>query len=314
MKSKILLLAVPLAMAQGCSLIPAEKEQITIIISDTEMKNKSISFTSSLGSFGYSCSNFDSDESHQEWPEFNIIKYKYSYGSTTIQMGNIKDIQKNNIDLSDPMSLKELSNIDTIYVDWKGIEKSMPQYELHYDKLIVQTFIDDCIDRYRNDRDIIIEKRRKDMIDFKLAADKLASEAHQNKVTTSINNALKKHNIKGVKNGGELAIQNVLFEKRHLDKDSYRSFLENIKTAYVIDFSQYVVKQSLGNNKYVLRHLIEDYYTPAITPPLAIILNTNKLLFEGETPSKSVVLYTGIELHQTVAGSNRQLVGLTTLD
>lgn len=314
MKSKLLLLAIPLAMAQGCSLIPAEKEQITIRISDTEMKNKSISFTSSLGSFGYSCSNFDSDESHQEWPEFNIIKYKYSYGSTTIQMGNIKDIQKNNIDLSDPMSLKELSNIDTIYVDWKGIEKSMPQYELHYDKLIVQTFIDDCIDRYRNDRDIIIEKRRKDMIDFKLAADKLASEAHQNMVTTSINNALKKHNKKSVSNGGELSVNEVLLNQRYQNKVSYRNFLNNKNKAYAVDFSGYRVSQILGNNQYILRNIIEDFYVPGLVPPLPIILKTKKQLFEGDTPTNGIAIYTGIELHQTISGVNKQFVSLTSLD
>ncbi|MEZ8309978.1 hypothetical protein AB6C57_14910 [Vibrio splendidus] len=302
MKSKILLLAVPLATVQGCATNPTEVSMDINISIDKRVLN----FESLKSSFSYNCLPLSQHEPGEVKARFSTKSHYAPTGYISIQETSTE--HRKRIKLSQPESLESLASVNMFTAEINGIRGS-DQTIYRYDNSIVEQFIEECQISTANELKIKIEQMERDEIQSRLKA-----KQHQNMVTTSINNALKKHNIKGVKNGGELAIQNVLFEKRHLDKDSYRSFLENIKTAYVIDFSQYVVKQSLGNNKYVLRHLIEDYYTPAITPPLAIILNTNKLLFEGETPSKSVVLYTGIELHQTVAGSNRQLVGLTTLD
>lgn len=113
---------------------------------------------------------------------------------------------------------------------------------------------------------------------------------------------------------GELSVNEVLLNQRYQNKVSYRNFLNNKNKAYAVDFSGYRVSQILGNNQYILRNIIEDFYVPGLVPPLPIILKTKKQLFEGDTPTNGIAIYTGIELHQTISGVNKQFVSLTSLD
>lgn len=308
MKYTALLLST-LIIAQGCAILSTKTESMIASISDRKMNKKLLTFKSSAGQFGYICSGFSSSSPNKPYPNFDVAAYDTPYDSVTIQMANIKDSQNKPININKINSLNQLAQIDTIYADWIGVESFMPSYELHYDRSIIDIFIDDCTHSYNTGKMAFI-KQIKDEINTA----NLKAEQHKKAVTTSISNSLKKHNKKGVRNGGELAIQDVLLTNRYQDKAGYHHFLDTKNTAYLIDFSEYIVTQSLSNNKYVLRHIIEDYYAPAIVPPFQLILKTQKQLYEGETPKNGIAIYTGIELHQTVLGTNKQFVSLISLD
>lgn len=304
------ILAITLVTAQGCQLVPPKQEQIDLKVVSDDMSNKLIYFTSSLGTFGYVCSGFTSNEPDLLQPTIRVIpRSKSYYRPINIWMADLFDLNQNPIYIKQEDALEKLSAINTLYVDWSRVTKPVSKYELYYDNSIVNQFIEDCFDDYKKDRINFIKR-----IQEQIREENLRAEQHKKDVHYSVENALKKNNIPGAGNGGELIIHNVLFEKRYKDKAGYRQFLNSKNTAYWVDFSQYVVKQSLGNSHYVLRHIIEDYYAPAIVPPLPIMLKTKSQLIEGDTPNRSVALYTGVKLYQTISGTNKQLVSFTSLD
>lgn len=308
MKAKLLIIIPILFTLQACAIIqPAQPTNIPINITvQTEHDENEITFESSKGSFGYVCLSFSPQYAGEVKARFSPKLYNPPIGYISIQEPSTE--LRQGIKLSQPESLESLASVNMFTAEINGIHGSN-QTIYRYDNSIIKQFIEECRISTVNELKIEIEKVKKDKIQSELKA-----KQHQNKVATSINNALKKHNKKGVRNGGELAIQDVLLTNRYQDKAGYHHFLDTKNTAYLIDFSEYIVTQSLSNNKYVLRHIIEDYYAPAIVPPFQLILKTQKQLYEGETPKNSIVIYTGIELHQTISGVNKQFVSLTSLD
>lgn len=294
-----------LIILQACAVQPT-KIQMDIKTSISEHDGSTITFESPNSSFSYICQHFSPNEHGELKARFAARPYDAPIGYISIQDPSTK--LREGIKLSQPESLEKLASVNMFSSEVNGI-KGSNQTIYSYDSSTVKQFINDCINDFQKERTAFIKKIEKDIRDANLR-----DQQHKEEVFNAITSALKKHNKSGINIGGELVIKQVLLDQRYEDKAGYRSFLENKNTAYVIDFSEYVIKQSLGKNQYVLRHIIEDYYYPAIVPPLPIILKTKKQLFEGETPDKNIVIYTGVKVYQTVAGASKQLLSFESID
>ncbi|EGR0502312.1 hypothetical protein FG061_14470 [Vibrio cholerae] len=301
MKAKLLIITPIIFTLQACAIKqPAPPTNIPINITvQTEHDENEITFESSKGSFGYVCLSFSPQYAGEVKARFSPKLYNPPIGYISIQEPSTE--LRQGIKLSQSESLDKLALVSMFTAEINGVKGSKKTTYI-YDNSIIKQFIDDCQRTTIKKWKATIEKQD------------ILKEAHKQDILNQIDIVLKKHNKKSVSNGGELSINEVLLNQRYQNKVSYRNFLNNKNKAYAVDFSGYRVSQILGNNQYILRNIIEDFYVPGLVPPLPIILKTKKQLFEGDTPTNGIAIYTGIELHQTISGVNKQFVSLTSLD
>lgn len=301
MKAKLLIITPIIFTLQACAIKqPAPPTNILINITvQTEHDENEITFESSKGSFGYVCLSFSPQYAGEVKARFSPKLYNPPIGYISIQEPSTE--LRQGIKLSQSESLDKLALVSMFTAEINGVKGSKKTTYI-YDNSIIKQFIDDCQRTTIKKWKATIEKQD------------ILKEAHKQDILNQIDIVLKKHNKKSVSNGGELSINEVLLNQRYQNKVSYRNFLNNKNKAYAVDFSGYRVSQILGNNQYILRNIIEDFYVPGLVPPLPIILKTKKQLFEGDTPTNGIAIYTGIELHQTISGVNKQFVSLTSLD
>lgn len=301
MKAKLLIITPIIFTLQACAIRqPAPPTNIPINITvQTEHDENEITFESSKGSFGYVCLSFSSQYAGEVKARFSPKPYNPPIGYISIQEPSTE--LRQGIKLSQSESLDKLALVSMFTAEINGVKGSKKTTYI-YDNSIIKQFIDDCQRTTIKEWKATIEKQD------------ILKEAHKQDMLNQIDIVLKKHNKKSVSNGGELSLNEVLLNQRYQNKVSYRNFLNNKNKAYAVDFSGYRVSQILGNNQYILRNIIEDFYVPGLVPPLPIILKTKKQLFEGDTPTNGIAIYTGIELHKTMSGVNKQFVSLTSLD
>lgn len=301
MKAKLLIITPIIFTLQACAIRqPAPPTNIPINITvQTEHDENEITFESSKGSFSYVCLSFSPQYAGEVKARFSPKLYNPPIGYISIQEPSTE--LRQGIKLSQSESLDKLALVSMFTAEINGVKGSKKTTYI-YDNSIIKQFIDDCQRTTIKEWKATIEKQD------------ILKEAHKQDILNQIDIVLKKHNKKSVSNGGELSVNEVLLNQRYQNKVSYRNFLNNKNKAYAVDFSGYRVSQILGNNQYILRNIIEDFYVPGLVPPLPIILKTKKQLFEGDTPTNGIAIYTGIELHQTISGVNKQFVSLTSLD
>lgn len=315
-------------LTAGCSIIPAEKEAIEIAISSTSMNDKRITFHSNAGSFWFSCSSFSSENPHQSKTEFQAINHRGQFSTKSIYMANVRDMDNQPILLTKSETLSQLASLNTLSVDWEGVEILMPKFELNYDNSVVQQFISDCSTDFDRDKSTYLQKKENEE-QLKQEAAIKAEINKQREALKLIEKALTQNKLQNTKIGGEINLQALL-----ADEDNRKSFLAKKNIAYLADFSGYIVTQSLGgedritcdvvsntckqtlamNKHYVLRHYVEKY--GAYAAPIPLILHTKQFsLAQGKEPwpLSSVVIYNGIQRHQLLNGDSEQFVSLTMI-
>jgi len=305
MKKIVILLS---TMLMGCTSLTQTTEEMTV-----NYEGNTVFFnTKENGSFYYVCQSFNStDNNEKKLSDLFIYGDKRKYNlhlpsGNHISYASVHTVNGKKLKLKDPKTLFSLSESSSILVDWKKHKRSYldelltVEFQLNSPDTI-KTFISDCKKFYSIDKNKY-EKQQKEL--------RLAEQERVNQIVNTL--TAKVVNKKRVKIGGLINLNDVLVFERLSQPEQYKSFLSDKNVAYYADLSDYIVKQQLSNNRYLLVH-IADYSGSRHINATPIIIESKNQMFEGIRMGSLYIVYEGVTNYITTYGGTKQAIQLTEL-